>query len=269
MEGNLFILCLISRLAGDILKLSYFDLLSTAPVYIENIGVISPTLRSISSIGYNMYQYYLTILLMDFKSYMSMTGHEKQYDLLSDAPKSQINIFELLISNKEICILLQDILNFFIKEDVIYSHNHTGFLIQREDKDIGIITKENYTQICDLICQRNCIKSNQEDDLTKVKSKKALEIMKKLQKGRNEKAKQTKSDKNMELGNIISAVANKSYSLNILNIWDLTVFQVLDCFQRLSNNSIYEIQSMSVATWGDKDNHFDATAWFKKIETNN
>ena len=82
-----------------------------------------------------------------------------------------------------------------------------------------------------------------------------------------EKAKQTKSDENLELGNIISAVANKSQSLNILNIWDLTVFQVWDCFSRLSNNSIYAIQSMSVAAWGNKDNSFDAAAWFKRIDT--
>lgn len=76
--------------------------------------------------------------------------------------------------------------------------------------------------------------------------------MKKLQKGRTEKAKQTAPDKNMELGNIISAVANKSHSLHIMNIWDLTIFQLWDCFSRLSNNSIYDIQSMSVAAWGIK-----------------
>ena len=80
-----------------------------------------------------------------------------------------------------------------------------------------------------------------------------------------EKAKQTAPDKNMELGNIISAVANKSHSLHIMNIWDLTIFQLWDCFSRLSNNSIYDIQSMSVAAWGDKDNHFDPTAWFQTI----
>ena len=94
-------------------------------------------------------------------------------------------------------------------------------------------------------------------------------IIKKLQKGRAEKAKQTKADKNMELGNIISAVANKSQSLNIINIWDLTVYQLWDCFSRLSNNSIYDIQSMSVAAWGNKDNYCDATAWFKRIDTTN
>lgn len=93
--------------------------------------------------------------------------------------------------------------------------------------------------------------------------------MKKLQKGRAEKARQSKADKNMELGNIISAIAAKSQSLNILNIWDLTVYQVWDCFWRLSNNSIYNIQSMSVAAWGNKDNHFDAAAWFKRIDNGN
>lgn len=93
--------------------------------------------------------------------------------------------------------------------------------------------------------------------------------MKKLQKGRDEKAKHTKADKNMELGNIISAVANKSQSLNILNIWDLTVYQVWDCFQRLSNNNIYNIQSMSVAAWGNKDNQFDAASWFKRTDNGN
>lgn len=69
----------------------------------------------------------------------------------------------------------------------------------------------------------------------------------------------------MELGNIISAVANKSQSLNILNIWDLTIYQLWDCFSRISNNNLYAIQSMQAAAWGNKDNSFDAAAWFERI----
>ncbi len=250
------------------MKLSYFELLSPDPVNIQKVGgIISPKLKDISSIGYNTYQYYLTILSMDLKSYFSMIGQPEQYKILSDEEKTQISIFDILTLNEQSVGLLQTVLNFFIKEDVVYNSQNRCFLVQKGDEFVGIITKEIYPQICDLICQRNCIKSNQEEDLSKVKNKKALEIMKKIQKGRAEKAKQTKSDKSMELGNIISAVANKSQSLNILNIWDLTVFQVWDCFSRLSNNSIYDIQSMSVAAWGNKDNYFDATAWFKRIDT--
>lgn len=252
------------------MKFDYFELLSPDPIYVQNVGgIVSPKLKDISFIGLNAYRYYLSIILMNPISYFSMIGQSEYYDSLSDQEKEKLSIFELLDTDEKYANLLTQALNFFIKEEVYYSSQNKCFLVREEKKIIGAITKETYSQICNLICQRNCIKSNQEEDLSKIKSKKALEIIKKLQKGRSEKAKTTKSDKNMELGNIISAVANRSPSLNILNIWELTVFQVWDCFSRLSNNNIYDIQSTSVAVWGDKDNHFDATAWFKRIDTVN
>ncbi len=252
------------------MKLRYFELLSPDPVRVQTVGgIISPKLKSISSIGINTYQYYLSILLLDSSSYFSMIGRKEQYEALSDAEKRQFNVYDLLTMHKQTAVLLQDVLNFFIEENIIYSPESNSFLVQNGEKPVGTITKGNYSQICDLICQRNYIRSKSETDLSTVKSKKALEIMKKLKKGRAEKIKQTKDNSNMELGNIISAVANKSTALNILNIWDLTVFQLWDCFYRISNNHIYDIQSMSVAAWGDKDKHFDATLWFKKMEIDN
>lgn len=282
------------------MKLQYFDLLSPNPIKIEQVGgIISPKLIDISSIGINTYQYYLTILLLDVKTYFSMIGQQEQYEVLPDEEKVKFNIYDLLTTNQQSVDLLLDVLNFFISEKVSYSVEHNGFIVYEEietqkveelslwkrlincfskqnintsgelEKNVvGLITKENYSSVCDVICQRNCVKYKQED-LSKIKSKKALEIMKKIQKGKSEMAKQKKTDKNMELGNIISAVANKSQSLNKINIWDLTIFQLWDCFARLSNNSIYDIQSMSVAAWGNKDNHFDANAWFKRIDEGN
>lgn len=228
------------------MKLSYFELLSPDPIYVEKVGnILSPKLKDISSIGIKTYQYYLSLLLMEN------------------------DVFDLLTSNLEIADALQYALNFFIQEKVYFSGTDNFFIVQTDEKTTGLITRENYPLICNLICQRNYITSKETTDLTKVKNKKAQEIMKKLQKGRAEKAKQTKADKNMELGNIISAVANKSHSLNILNIWDLTVFQLWDCFSRLSNNNVYTIQSMSVAAYGNKDNHFDFNSWFKRINDDN
>lgn len=251
------------------MKLNYFDLLSPAPVNIPQAGgIISPKLRDISSIGINTYQFYLTILQMDVKTYFKIIGQTQQYDALSEEQKQQFNSFDLLTMNEQSITLLQTALNFFMKEEVVYSPQGNCLLVQEHNAVVGMITRELYPQICDIICQRNCIKTDREEASAKVRSKKAMEILKKLQKGRAEKAKQTKPDRNMELGNIISAVANKSHSLNILNIWDLTVFQLWDCFLRLSSNSIYDIQSMSVAAWGNKDNHFDAASWFKRIDEN-
>lgn len=254
------------------MKLDYFDLISPLPIPIQNVGrLLSPTLNQISEIGVSMYNYYLSIILMTPEMFFTMLKQQEQFESLSDEEKDSLNIFDLLISNEGTKELLRKIIDFFIIEDAIFYEPNNCLIVTKDtsnipDNIVGIINRENYSQVCDLICQLNNIKSKQEDDLSKVKGK-ALEILKKLQKGRAEKQKNFKSDKNMELGNVISSVANKHPSLNMTNIWNLTVFQLWDTFSRLTNNSIYDIQSMSVAAWGDKENHFDATAWFRRIDT--
>ncbi len=221
------------------MKLNYFELLSPDPIYIPKVGsILSPKLKDVRAVGYNTYQFYQSVLLMDVKAYFTMFNQTERFESLSEEQRFQMNIFDLLTSNEQTAAMLQNTLDFFIKEQVTYSLQQKCFLVSDNENVVGIITKEIYPQVCDLICQRNYIKSNEQEDLSKIKSKKSLEIMKKFLKGREQKAKQPKGDKNMELGNIISAVANKSQSLNILKIWDLTLFQILDFVYSLSNNAI-------------------------------
>lgn len=240
------------------MKLSYFDLISPCPIHVSGVGdIFSPTLRRIAQIGAETYNFYLSLLLADEKT---------------------------LFSDEAMTDFLKNALAFFFKEEIFYYSDERCFIVTNNaasviadiealsggrklsDTDIvGVITGDNFSQICDLILQLNNIK-RRDEDISKVKNKKALDILKKIQKGRAERQKNKKADKNMEIANIISAVANRHPSLNMINIWDLTIYQLWDAFARLSNNSIYDIQSMSVAAWGDKDNHFDAAAWFKRIE---
>lgn len=254
------------KVRGDILKLDYFELLSPHPVQLQGVGgIVSPRLRDISAIGINTYHSYLSYLLMEPQMYFSMTGQTELYEQLTEEEKCRLTMFDLLPLNGHLAAALEQTFNFFIQENVSYSPEHQCFLIRKDTATIGSITAENHPLICDAICQRNYINHQSAPDPSKAKGKKTLEIMQKLQQGREQKSHTSKADQNMELGNIISAVAGRSQSLNLLNIWDLTVFQLWDCFARLSNNSIYDIQSMSVAAWGDKDHHFDAAAWFKRI----
>lgn len=250
------------------MKLDYFDLLSPEPIYFESIGGIkSPTLKEIRTIGYNMYQMYLTVLLLSPESYFDMIRQPEYYDSLSTDIKRNLNSFDLITGNKEMCSIMEHALNFFLESDVRYSSNHKGFLLyDKNTPDIpaGIIHKDVWPQLCDIILQRNYIRQSGEQ-VSEIKSKRALAIMQKLKKGRETNAKKGKSDKNMEIGNIISAVAGKSNSLNLINIWDITIYQLWDSFYRIYNHNILDIQSISVAVWGDKDNHFDAAAWFKSL----
>ena len=260
------------------MELTYFQNISPDPVYIPKVGgIISPSLKDISTIGENLYQTYLNVLLMDSKTFYTMVGHTEEYEALPDDEKMQLNIYELLIGDVNSVKLLEDTLNFFIKEDVIYESEYETFAIKgnvviKEQGEmaekyltIGIISKENYHIVVDVICQRNNIKTKDTTDPSKVKNKKALAILQKIKKGAEKMAKTAKVDENMELGNIISAVANRSQSLNIVNIWELTIFQLWDSFARLTNNNAYDINAASVSAWGDKDKKFDFNGWFKKL----
>ena len=61
------------------MKPGYFELLSPDPVQVPSVGgVKSPTLREISSLGYNTYRHYLAVLSLDLDSYLSMTGMSEQ-----------------------------------------------------------------------------------------------------------------------------------------------------------------------------------------------
>ena len=223
-----------------------------------------------------MYQYYLNILLMDLKMFFTMINRPDDYAKLTDNEKLNMSVYDLLVQDTQTALLLQNALNFFIKEDVEYSPEHKEFvvcgnaMVKEQDKMvekyavIGVVSRENYQDVVDIICQRNNIKTKDIDNPAKAKNKKALAILQKIKKGAEKMAKTSKMDENMELGNIISAVANKHKSLNILNIWDLTVFQLWDCFAQLVNNNIYDINATSISVWGDKDKKFDFNGWFKK-----
>ena len=95
----------------------------------------------------------------------------------ADDEKKQINIFDLLVTNKQTAVLLENILNFFMTGDVSYSTDNNCFIVKENNKNAGIISKNNYHNICDVICQRNCINSQTEDDA----------------KAKNQKARQTKA----------------------------------------------------------------------------
>lgn len=250
------------------MKLEYLDLISPYPFYLNRVGnIISPKLKDIHDLGIGEYRLYLNIISMNIESFFEFIKQEETYNNFTEEEKEQLSLFNLLTSDETFLSLLNAILNFFIVEEVIWSKENDVFLIykSKEDKEIiGVISNNNYTDVCNIICQRCYVDIKIKEEPNKIKSKKALEILKKIQVGREKNKKQTKADPNMELGNIISAVSNKSCTLNPINIWDLTVYQLWDSFERLVDNNIYQIQSMSVATWGDKDKTFDASSWFKK-----
>lgn len=65
------------------------------------------------------------------------------------------------------------------------------------------------------------------------------------------------------LPNIISAVCAKHSSLNLLNIWDLTILQLYDQFRRLNVITYESVEGLRWAAWGEDS--IELSAWFKDL----
>ena len=249
------------------MQLSYLDLINPLPINLKNIGQIkSPKLIEIANLGYDIYNLYLSILLMTPEDYY------KHYQNSSPTIESKMSIYQLIIHNNDLLEILRQTLSFFFVEIVIYNvKDQTFYTYQNQDditskKPIGFIDKNNYQAICDVILQRNAIVKNATDeDASKMKNKIALQMYLKLKK-HEEEQKKNKSNKKIEIPNLISVMSIYHNSLNMLNIWDLTIYQLYDQFQRQQLKHIYDIQSTAISVWGDEKNKFDCSQWYKTIK---
>ena len=96
------------------------------------------------------------------------------------------------------------------------------------------------------------IKSLEEEDenSSKKENSKLKEIKKKI--AENKKIIQKyKKQQNSELIFLVNAVASKSQNLNILNIWELTLYQFKNQLDQLIRNENYDINIQSILAGAD------------------
>ena len=234
---------------------------------------------------YNKYNFYLSMLLITSENFYERINPSKfaWYESLSDEDKSNVTMFDIITNEPELQTLYCDIFNFFFEENFIWDNNIRMYIACKEssadenktpDKNetpdenetpevIGIIHKNIFYDLLDIILQRCGVEKKDSADRPKFKNKMAERIWLKTQ--NSQKEKETTNNTNMELPNLISAYAAFGNGVNITSVWDMTVFQLYDQFQRQRVISYHNLSSMSVATWGDKDNKFDIEGWYKSI----
>lgn len=273
------------------MRLDYGTLISFSPLELQcGCSIRSPLLSEISELTFCIYNSYLASLLMDVRSYYrgldsnnfdyfsKYTDSErnlilqvrKEYEALADDEKENILPIDVLSFDPKLISNLAEALSFFIGCDVHYSHSHKSFIHKEDGKITCAISRNIFSDIVDIILQRNGINRNTPmQEKPKFKSQLAKKLYYRAIEAESKRDKNIGTDKNMEIPNIISSVAARHPSLNIINIWDITIYQLYDQFQRLQNNNLYDIQSMSVAAWGDEKNKFDAAQWYKNLNHGN
>lgn len=258
------------------MRLDYGTQLSPVPITLSIGTLRKPTLKEISQITFDRFSFYEFFLKLSPEIYYTKLRKENDgeayWGSLTEEEQDKITIYNIIEEDDKIRSTYVEIFNFFFVETVIYQE---GFFILLKDEVAnpekikreqvrGAIAKDNFPQVMSLLQQICCIYNEEEslDDM-KFKNNLARKLMEKMLKAKKKEQETKKSDLNLTIPNIISSLANKHPSLNYVNIWDLTIFQLLDAFNRTQANSMYDIDSTRVSVWGDEKKTFDVSLWYK------
>ena len=229
---------------------------------------------------------------------------KKQYEELNTEEKLSISFYDLLMYDELLICSFIEAFDFFFEEEVdfvvngneitdaqfsfitynkidtpqkIKLNNGNEYSTIKTNRElVGVINRSNFKDVVDIILQRNSVQMEEEitaEDLTKVKNKnKVMQLMEKMKKGQKQldKTREKKREEkgvasDTELANIISCVAAKNHNgINMINIWDMTIYNLYEQFKLIRENNMHDAETLSVYVWGDESNKFDIDAWFKE-----
>lgn len=258
------------------IELDYGTQLSPSDIKLSIGTLRKPKLRDIAELTFDKFSYFELLAKLTpeqyYKDILGKQGTDK-WNSMSDDDRERLSIYEMIDTDKVLMNSYIELFNFFFVENVIYKDklfvlvNHS--IDRLDDIDVedvtGVISEDTFIQVLDLIQQICCIRSKDDKPIEKLKfkNKTAKKWFDKIRKAEKQNSKSRGTNKDYTLPNIISAVSSKHPSINLLNVYDLTIFQLIDTFNRLQYNSIYDIESRRVSVWGDEKKTFDPSFWYK------
>ena len=223
-------------------------LLANLPIYVDKIPIYSPILRNIAEIGLEQYGLLLT--------YSAITKEG-----LSDSAKIDVkNNYDALIgvlnSAKEIMDIILCGLYFFTKVEFQPKILDNDLMFINEDI---ILNRNNYDSFVHNIKLTNRLDVENTEELDEF-DRIVLEQEKKIAEAYN---------KNIEQPNfedLISAVANfDGNGLNIINIWDLNIYQFYEQLQRGQLKETYKWNLQQLLA-GAKPDDIKLESYLKNIK---
>lgn len=257
------------------IKLDYYSQLNPEPIKLSIGTIRKPKLKDISNITFERFNYLESFLKMTPEMFYTKLLEQDGIDYwnsLSEEKKGSLTMFQLISEHKQLKDVYLELFRFFFVEHVIYAqglfailHNEIEDISKIKKEDIcGVINESIFPQLLDLLQQICCIRDDEESiDDQKFKNSLARKMFERMLKAKQKERETKKADLNLSLPNIISAISCKHPSINLINVWELTIFQLLDQFNRTRVNLMFDISCKRVATWGDEKKTFDAELWYK------
>lgn len=269
-------------------------LLSGKAVKVDKLEIKPFTLSEIMDIGYSNYLSNLHWLSLEVDDFIkSVENLEERISLETQRSKIKAFDFYLSIQDKELLNYLLGTLAMIFRTDDVYVINDSviginfkklGLLIEDNDgnhvideewamnvpeEKITVVHRDNFDEIVRIVKYQNFMDNVKKKEFNPANEKarklaeqmernrEKVEAKKKIQQ-MNEKG----EDESMDISDIISAVSSKSHSINKLNVWELTLYQLYDEYSRLELIDNYEV-SISAMMAGASD--VELKHWSSKL----
>lgn len=229
-------------------------LLAGLSLKFSNIEIKPLTLIQIADIGYKQYNLYL----------MNLIAEPKDFNLVEGIDINSITTWDIILSNMyhgtdEYREFLINAMELFVQDKVTFVYCK-GYFYVGNIKDNKIINKDNFEEFKRILKIQNCLDKEKKEE--KFANKKAEEIMKKIMKGRQ--SIKNNSEK-VEFSDLVSVLAANGNGLNILNVWDLTMYKFNDQFARMQMIEEYDINIRSLLA-GANSNEIKLKHYIRSID---
>lgn len=238
-----------------------------SPYYCQGIGTMrSPLLKDLhNGLTDNLQTFYFAKAIINGTAETVKNIIAQSSGLMPDTLNG-LDKFNLITYSEIGIELFGKILSLFFINRIAYQESEKAFILLQADETKpdtleGFVNAETFDLYCSLMSQlMHDTKSEEkkEEDL----SGKPPEVLKALETF-NKYANKTKSEnyKDYTIPNIISKMCTASMGYNLLNIYDLTIWQLYDQFQSYAQNRIAHISERSFTIWGG--DNFDFNLWLK------
>ena len=231
-------------------------LLAGLPIKVDSLLKIKPlTLRQIADMDYEQYNIYLSNLVAD----------PKDFTFAKEIDVSKFSTWDIIADNMyhggdEYREFILNCLKFILNEKVTFIYCKGCFYIGDIKWKI-VLNKDNYESFKNVLNFQNCLDKNK--DNMKTANSKAEEIKQKILKGRQ--LLQKKSGLEVTFEDLISVMAANGNGLNVLNVWELTLYQFNNQFSRMQMIEDYDINIRSLLA-GAKKEDIQLKHYIRKIE---
>ena len=247
------------------------QLLSGLPYNFGLCYLYPPKLKDLATLGELQYKTYLSVITFDKSDIpTSRTSAIPQEEL--DA----IDTFDIICvncnSSEEYKTKFEEALQYFIKEEVHFiSDGISGLFYIGEKFDERFITRNNFSEMKAIISKMCCLEKTEEEDIMAdlniedpIEYERIKQIRLRLKKAKARQSAEEKSNvgSDITLSDLISALCGISPNLNILQVWDLSIYQFYNQFQRVKLVDDYRIQFQSAMAGATVD---DITHWLTKL----